>query len=90
MAQFDPELELLGDDVLWMTFYFRRRITHSRLRPCLLRRRIISLNDVLPQRALYGRILSQQHVHGCLERVQSQKLYINTNAHSAPSYVAYR
>jgi len=80
MAQYDPELELLGDDVPLDDFLFSSADHTFKTAPVVTEDAYNVLgHDVIPQRAVYGRIVSQR-VHGCPERVGSQKLYINTNA----------
>lgn len=77
----DPELELLGEKHDENTIDESAAANHTRqTAPVLTGDAVDILGDtVVPQRAVYGRILSQ-HITGCPQMPVSPKLYINSNA----------
>lgn len=76
---YDPEFDLLGQDPLDIDE--SSGAAHAfRTAPVITGDAFHALgSDVFPQRALYGRIISQQ-VPGFAVRPHSPKIYINTNA----------
>lgn len=79
-SELEPELDLLGDDPS-ISEEGSAAMNHARRTAPVLTGDALSIlgSNLIPQRALYGRIISQ-HSQGIPERATIPQIYINTNA----------